>query len=103
MRRIVGGADRVAGALGLSPGSRSAAQLVELARRRTNPLGSVAALYERFGLTFSNEFASRIVASVAEWPQGGYRRNKPSLEDYGLDPETERRWFRAYIECFGVP
>jgi Sulfotransferase family len=67
-----------------------------------DPLGSVAALYERFGLTFSNGFANRIVAGVAEWPEGGYRRHKPSLEDYGLNRETERLGFGEYMECFGV-
>ena len=67
-----------------------------------NPLGSVAALYERFGLTFSNAFADRVLATVAEWPRGGYRHDKPALEEYGLNPGTERRRFSAYMECFGV-
>jgi hypothetical protein len=65
-----------------------------------NPVGSVAALYERFGLTFSDAFANRLLAQLVNWPEGGYRHNRPSLEEYGLSHETERRRFGAYMDCF---
>jgi hypothetical protein len=65
-----------------------------------NPLGSVRALYERFGLTLSDAFAQRLFAHLADWPEGGYQRQRPSLEEYGLSRETERRRFSAYMQCF---
>jgi sulfotransferase family protein len=65
-----------------------------------NPVGSVAALYERFGLTFRAAFEQRLLTRLADWPEGGYRRERPSLEEYGLSRETERRRFAAYMDCF---
>jgi len=65
-----------------------------------NPSGAVAALYERFGLTFSDSFAERLRRVIAEWP-GRYSRNRVSLEEFGLSAETERDRFGAYIDHFG--
>jgi hypothetical protein len=67
-----------------------------------NPLGTVAALYERFGLALSPEFVDSIRPAIAEQSNEGPGRHNGRLEDYGLDAQTERRRFRHYISCFGV-
>jgi len=67
-----------------------------------NPAGSVAALYRRFGLTFTDDLAARLRCAVDEQPNGGYGRNEYRLGDYGLDAQTERRRFRDYREYFGL-
>jgi len=67
-----------------------------------DPFGSVAALYERFGLRFSHELATAVRGFVAERPNGGYGRIHSRLADYGLDARVERLRYRDYIGLFGV-
>lgn len=67
------------------------------------PLGCVAAIYERFGLSFGQDLTTRIRDFTAERPNGGYgRRSERRLQEYGLDEETERLRHQRYISCFGV-
>jgi hypothetical protein len=66
------------------------------------PLQSVVALYERFGLAFSDELGARIRALVAAWPNGGDRRDRIPIEEYGLRTEAERCRYRTYMTCFGL-
>jgi hypothetical protein len=67
-----------------------------------DPLRTVAALYERFGMTVSPALADGIRASVAERENDDTARLKGRLEDYGLDAQAERQRFRHYVACFGV-
>jgi hypothetical protein len=67
-----------------------------------DPFGGVAALYEHFGLDFSEEFAARLRSTVAERPNGGYGRNKGRLDQYGLDAQAQRQHYRDYLAYFGV-
>jgi len=66
-----------------------------------DPVGTVAALYERFGMSFTEELAKRLREAVARWPQAEGHRHKIQLEEYGLDAKAERQLYRDYLACFG--
>jgi hypothetical protein len=65
-----------------------------------DPMAAVRAIYQRFGLSLEPRAQARIEAFVAQRPKGGYGHNIYRFEDYGLDPETERRRYREYISYF---
>lgn len=67
-----------------------------------DPAGTVAGLYERFGMRHSAEAIERQRDYVVARPNGGYGPRNARLEDYGLDPAAERLRFRHYISCFGL-
>jgi hypothetical protein len=67
-----------------------------------DPIRSVAALYDRFGMPFSDELAMRLHHFIAQWPNGGYQRDKTPSVEYGLGIEAERRRYGDYIACFGL-
>jgi hypothetical protein len=67
-----------------------------------DPLGTVAALYRHFGLALGDAAAGRIRHLIASKPRGGYGHNSYRLEEYGLDPERERRRFRDYMQRFAI-
>jgi hypothetical protein len=67
-----------------------------------DPLATVATIYDRFGLDWTDTQERHMRSYVAARPNGGYGRNQARLEDFGLDGETERRRFRDYSQCFGV-
>jgi hypothetical protein len=66
-----------------------------------DPRGTVTALYEHFGMTLSEEGAARIGRAVdaAARADHGHRYR---MEDFGLEPEAERRRFADYIAYFGI-
>ena len=65
-----------------------------------DPLRSIAALYERTGLTLSREGEARIRAEILSKNAIAREHGKVRLEDYGLDAETIRERYRQYISCF---
>ena len=67
-----------------------------------DPLASVTAIYRYFGLALSSAARTRIEVFTAERPNGGYGQNTYRFEDYGLNPENERRQFRNYASHFRV-
>jgi hypothetical protein len=67
-----------------------------------DPLGGVAAVYERFGMRFDREAASRVDRYIAARPNGGYGSNHSRLEDYGLEAGVERQRYRDYIDYFAI-
>jgi sulfotransferase family protein len=67
-----------------------------------DPLGTVAAMYRHFGLPLGDAAAQGIRRFVAVKPRGGYGRNSYRFDQYGLDPERERRRFREYMRRFEI-
>ena len=65
------------------------------------PMATVAALYERFGLILGAGSRSRMERRVAELPSGGYGLTH-TLESYGVDTDSTRRGFDAYVDHFGI-
>ncbi len=68
----------------------------------SDPIGTVEALYDHFGLEVTAAFRERLAAHVSREPDGGYGRNVYRFEDFGLDPRRERERYRDYMQCFDV-
>jgi hypothetical protein len=67
-----------------------------------DPLGTVTTLYGHFGRTLDPGAAARVSRLVQEKPNGGYGTRRAQLEEYGLDPDSERQRYATYIERFGI-
>jgi hypothetical protein len=68
----------------------------------SDPLETVATLYRHFGRTLDAPTAARISRLVEAKPNGGYGTRRSRLEEYGLDPMTERDRYARYVERFGI-
>jgi hypothetical protein len=67
-----------------------------------HPVGTVARIYDAFGLELSPEARGAMAAKVTQAPNGGYGANRYRPEDFGIDPERERQRASAYVERFGT-
>ena len=67
-----------------------------------DPVGTVAQIYNTFGLEFSGEARAAIAAKVAQSPNGGYGVNRYRAQEFGIDPARERERASAYLERFGI-
>ena len=67
-----------------------------------DPVGTIARIYDAFGLKFSREAQAAMAAKVARAPNGGYGANRYRPEEFGIDPERERDRASVYAERFGV-
>ena len=67
-----------------------------------DPVGTVARIYDAFGIQFSREPREAIAAKVAPAPNGGYGPNRYRPEEFGINPDHERERAAAYVERFGV-
>jgi hypothetical protein len=67
-----------------------------------DPVGTIAWIYDAFGLELSREAREAMTAKVARAPNGGYGANRYRPEEFGIDPEHERECASAYVERFGI-
>jgi hypothetical protein len=67
-----------------------------------DPVGTVAALYQHFGLTLAPSVAAALGRYAEQRPNGGYGPRAYRFEDHGLDGELEREKFRGYMTHFGI-
>jgi Sulfotransferase family len=67
-----------------------------------HPVGTIARIYDAFGLELSREARDAMAAKVARAPNGGYGANRYQPEEFGIDPERERERATAYVERFGI-
>jgi hypothetical protein len=67
-----------------------------------DPVGTVARIYNAFGLEFSRQARAAIAAKVAQAPNGGYGANRYRPKEFGIDPERERARASVYVERFGI-
>ncbi len=67
-----------------------------------DPIGTVARIYDAFGLELSQKARAAMAAKVAEAPNGGYGANRYRPEEFGIDPERERERASLYTSRFGV-
>jgi hypothetical protein len=101
-------ADWVAGAEAMlradAEGLFPAAQVAHLRFRdlTADPVATLAAVYERFGLPLGAEARARMARRVAGEPRGGYGGVTHRLEDYGIDAAAARPRFRDYAGHFGL-
>ena len=75
---------------------------LEFRRFTADPFGTVASLYEDFGLPLSNAAAARIRDLVAKRPNGGYGGDLARLEDYGLSAAAIEASYRDYMQHFAI-
>jgi hypothetical protein len=67
-----------------------------------DPVGTIARIYDAFGLELSGQARAAMAAKVARAPNGGYGANNYRPEEFGIDPKRERERAYAYTERFGV-
>jgi hypothetical protein len=67
-----------------------------------DPVGTIARIYDAFGLELSREAGAAMAAKVARVPNGGYGANRYRPEEFGIDPERERERASVYTKRFGV-
>jgi len=67
-----------------------------------SPEAAVRAIYEHFALPLSAEVDQRLSEFITNRPKGGYGQNFYRIEEYGLDPQIERRRYRDYVAYFGI-
>jgi hypothetical protein len=67
-----------------------------------DPVGTVAQIYNAFGLEFSREARAAITAKVVQAPNGGYGVNRYRPHEFGIDPERERERASGYMERFDI-
>ncbi len=67
-----------------------------------DPVGTIARIYDAFGLELSREARAAMAAKVARVPNGGYGANRYRPEEFGIDPERERERASVNAERFGV-
>jgi hypothetical protein len=67
-----------------------------------DPVGTVARIYDAFGLELSRAARSAMAKKVARAPNGGYGANRYRPEEFGIDPVRERDRASIYAERFGV-
>jgi len=75
---------------------------VDFHRLIRDPVGTVDAVYHKFGLEFTDETRLRISDSVAHTPRGGYGNNKYSGEEFGLNPDEIEHHFHDYMIHFDI-
>jgi hypothetical protein len=64
-----------------------------------DPVAMAGRIYAHFGLELGAEAESRMRDFLADNPHG---KHTYTLEEFGLDPATERERFRFYQEYYGV-
>jgi hypothetical protein len=67
-----------------------------------DPIGTIARIYDAFGLELSREARAAMAAKVARAPNGGYGANRYRPEEFGIDPGRERKRASVYAQRFGV-
>ena len=69
----------------------------------SDPLGTVAGIYESWGISFSDEAEERMRAYLEANLQGKRGVHEYSFEQTGLDLSAERAKFEVYQAAFDVP
>ena len=76
---------------------------VQYADLVTDPVGTVAALYDTLGLEATSEAFDAMSALVAERPQGSLGVHRYDLASFGLVEDELRERFSGYVERYAVP
>jgi hypothetical protein len=76
---------------------------VRYADLMADPLGTIAAIYEKLGWSLRNEVRDEMADYLRTKPKGSRGTHAYSLEQMGLRPERERERFKHYRERFAVP
>ena len=74
-------------------------QYLELVR---DPMSMVRRIYEHFDLELTGAAETAMQRFLAKNPKDKSGVHQYSLEEFGLNSETERHRFQAYVDCFGI-
>jgi hypothetical protein len=67
-----------------------------------DPMAVVRQIYRHFDMELTNETETAMRCFLAKNPQNRHGAHRYSLEDFGLDRESERRSFEFYTDFFGI-
>lgn len=76
---------------------------VRYADMAREPFGTLAGVYDHFGLEYTGAVESRMRAYLDAKPKGKHGEHRYSFDDTGLDLDAERERFRAYYDRYDVP
>ena len=75
---------------------------VSYERLVADPVGTVRAIYDHFGLPWSDAYATQLQAYVRQNPRGKYGEHRYTAADFGQTEAALARRFAAYRERFGL-
>jgi hypothetical protein len=67
------------------------------------PMKSVHAVYDTFGIELTPEAAARMQRYLDATPKGRHGEHHYDFDDLGLDRDEQRAGFARYLDHFGVP
>lgn len=67
-----------------------------------DPAGVIGTIYRHFGLALSHRARTGMDRFIIAKPNGGYGQNSYCLEDYGVDPQIERKRYAEYMTHFSM-
>jgi hypothetical protein len=73
---------------------------VPFAALQADPLGAIAASYERIGIELSDDSRAAVAAWAAGHEPGSHGAHRYELADFGLDADAVRRRFARYIDAY---
>ena len=66
-----------------------------------DPMGTIGRIYDRFGLHLSAEAETRMVARIAENPEG-HGLHRYDLDSFGLSRDMVLERFQTYVDHYGI-
>lgn len=84
--------------------SKIEARIIDIAHRDVvhDPIGVIRRIYDRFGLSFTEEQERRITTFLADNPSASRMgKHRHSAEDYGIDPDEVHERLADYYRRFG--
>ena len=67
-----------------------------------DPVAMVRRIYDFFGVPLSDDVAARMQRFLDDNPHGQHGVHHYTMEEFGIDPRTERERFRFYQDHYGV-
>jgi len=67
-----------------------------------DPVAAIGKIYDRAGLEWPQGHDERIRAYLRDKPKGKFGKHQYSLEEYGLDEQTIRSTYTAYVDYYGI-
>ena len=76
---------------------------IQYAAQIKDPLGTMRALYDRFGTPFTAEAQTGMQAMMDYNPQNKHGKHSYTLEEFGLSAKWVRDHFKEYTDRFAIP
>jgi hypothetical protein len=75
---------------------------VKMSETVANPLDVVRRMYAHFGYALSDQLEAKMRAFMADHTRHKHGSHTYAAEDFGIDPERDRKPFQDYIDYFGL-